>query len=77
MERTTTQNRLFSGYKNYRANNGTVGRKDGFRKSEDAMREQYDEEIKLLKKGYNYQHITQITSTNKNILTKLKKMFCD
>jgi DNA invertase Pin-like site-specific DNA recombinase len=77
MERRTTQNRLFSGYLNHRANHGSVGRKNGYRKSEDNMREQYDEEIKMLKKGYNYQHISQITKTNKNTLTKLKKMFVE
>jgi DNA invertase Pin-like site-specific DNA recombinase len=77
MERKTIENRLSSGYKNYRANNGTVGRKNGFRKSEDIMREQYAEEIKMLKKRYSYQHISQITSTNKNTLTKLKRIFVD
>ena len=72
MERKTIENRLQSGYHNFRASGGTVGRKTGFRKSEDVMKEQYSEEIKLLKKGYSYQHICQITETNKNTLTKLK-----
>jgi DNA invertase Pin-like site-specific DNA recombinase len=75
MERINIENRLSSGYKNFRAKNGKVGRRSGFRKSEETMREQYDEEIKMLKKGYNYQHIHQITNTNKNTLTKLKKIF--
>ena len=75
MERKTIENRLSSGYKNFRANNGIVGRKFGYRKGEDIMSEQYIEEIKMLKRGYNYQHISQITSTNKNTLTKLKKLF--
>jgi len=39
------------------------------------MREQYAEEIKLIQKGYSYQHIFRLTDTNKNTLTKLKKMF--
>jgi DNA invertase Pin-like site-specific DNA recombinase len=75
MERKTIENRLSSGYKNYRAKGGCVGRKNGFRKSEDVMCEQYAEEIKMLKRGYNYQHISQITNTNKNTLTKLKQLF--
>jgi DNA invertase Pin-like site-specific DNA recombinase len=74
MERNTTLNRLSSGYMNYRANNGIVGRKKGYRKSGEVMLDQYSEEIKMLKKGYSYQHIAQITRTNKNTLTKLKKM---
>jgi len=75
MERRNIQTRLESGYKNYRMKKGVVGRKNGFRKSEDLMREEYVEEIKMLKKGYNYQHISQITNTNKNTLTKLKRIF--
>lgn len=75
MERRTTQNRLNSGYQNFRTGGGVVGRKAGFRKSIDTMKEEYTEEIKLLKKGYSYQHIGKITSTNKNTLTKLKNLF--
>ena len=75
MERRTIQNRLHSGYQNYRANSGKVGRKQGYRKSADDMKMEYAEEIKMLKKGYSYNHINRITSTNKNTLTKLKKLF--
>ena len=75
LERRTIENRLSSGYKNYRMKGGIVGRKKGFRKSHDEMKEEYIEEIKMLKKGYSYQHIGQITKTNKNTLSKLKKLF--
>jgi DNA invertase Pin-like site-specific DNA recombinase len=75
MERNTTLNRLSSGYNNYRMKGGTVGRKSGFHKTERQMSEEYAEEIKMLKKGYCYQHISQITNTNKNTLTKLRRMF--
>jgi DNA invertase Pin-like site-specific DNA recombinase len=77
MERKTIENRLNSGYKNYRAKGGVVGRKNGFHKSEDVMCEQYMEEIKMLKKGYSYRHISQITNTNKNTLTKLRRLFIE
>jgi len=33
------------------------------------MKDQYQEEIKMLKKGYNFNHINQITQKNKNALT--------
>ena len=75
MERKTIENRLQSGYHNFRDKGGIVGRKSGFRKSDDDMKEQYREEIKMLVKDYSYQHITQITKTNKNTLTKLRKLF--
>jgi len=75
MERKTIENRLSSGYVNFRNNGGVVGRKAGYRKTDETMKEQYCEEIKMLKKGYSFQHISQITNTNKNTLTKLKKLF--
>ena len=75
MERKTIESRLSSGYQNFRNTGGIVGRKSGFRKSEDIMKDEYAEEIKMLKKGYSYQHIAQITKTNKNTLTKLRKLF--
>ena len=74
MERTNTYSRLKSGYQNFRANSGKVGRKEGYRKNEESLRIEYAEEIKMLKKGYSYQDIVKITSTNKNTLTKLKKL---
>jgi len=77
MERCTITNRLQSGYQNFRANNGIVGRKAGYRKTDEAMKDQYCEEIKMLKKGYSFTHISQISTTNKNTLTKLKKLFVD
>lgn len=77
MERKSIENRLSSGYHNYRSNGGVVGRKRGYRKNEEDMQMQYAEEIKMLKKGYNYQHISQITTTNKNTLTKLRRMFVE
>ena len=74
MERRTIQNRLASGYQNFLSNDGKVGRKPGYRKSGESLRTEYAEEIKMLKKGYSYQHISRITNTNKNTLTKLKKL---
>jgi DNA invertase Pin-like site-specific DNA recombinase len=77
MERKSIENRLQSGYKNFRAGGGVVGRKAGFRKSNEVMKEQYNEEIKMLRKGYSFTHINKISNTNKNTLTKLKKLFVD
>jgi len=77
MERKTIENRLSSGYQNFLNAGGVVGRKSGFRKSDEVMKGEYAEEIKMLKKGYSFTHINQITTTNKNTLTKLKKMFID
>lgn len=71
MERTTIKQRMESGYLNHRANGGRVGRKEGYRKSLDNMKEQYIEEIKLLRKGYSLRNVQKITSTSINTLRKL------
>jgi hypothetical protein len=63
-----------SGYSHYRASGGKVGRKNGYRKSDEAMKEQYKEETKLLRKGLSLQNIYLITGTSPNTLLKLKKI---
>lgn len=71
MERATIKQRMESGYLNHRANGGRVGRREGYRKSSDNMKEQYLEEIKLLRKGYSLRNVQKITSTSINTLRKL------
>ena len=70
MERKTIRERVESGYKNFRANGGKVGRKEGYRKSEADMREQYAEEIRLLRKGISLRNISKITGTSVNTIRK-------
>ena len=72
IERSTIRERVYSGYLNHRAKNGAVGRKVGYRKSEEQMREQYTKEIQLLRKGLSLRNIQAITSTSINTLRKLK-----
>ena len=74
MERKTIRERVESGYKNYRANGGKVGRKEGYKKSVEAMKEQYAEEIRLLKKGISLRNICKITGTAVNTIRKCKSL---
>ena len=74
MERKTIRERVASGYENYRNAGGVVGRKVGYIKSNDAMKEQYIEEMKLLKKGYSLRNIQKITGTSLNTLRKIKQL---
>ena len=74
MERKTIRERVESGYKNYRANGGKVGRKEGYRKSEADMREQYAEEIRLLRKGISLRNISRITGTSVNTIRKCQSL---
>lgn len=73
MERKTIRERVESGYNNFRANGGKVGRKEGYRKSEIEMREQYAEEIRLLKKGISLRNISKITRKSVNTIRKCKE----
>ena len=74
MERSLIRSRMESGYNNYRNNGGVVGRKTGYRKTSEQMKEEYAEEIRLLKKGYSLRNISKITHTSVNTLRKLSAL---
>jgi len=74
MERSLIRSRMESGYNNYRSSGGVVGRKTGYRKTNEQMKEEYAEEIRLLKKGYSLRNIAKITSTSVNTLRKLNTL---
>ena len=74
MERSLIRSRMESGYNHYRVNGGKVGRKEGYRKSDEQMKADYPKEIQLLKKGLSLRNIRAITSTSVNTLRKLKTM---
>lgn len=74
MERKTIRERIESGYNNYRAKGGRVGRKTGYKKAEEAMKTQYVEEIKLLRKGYSLRNISKLTGTSINTIRKCKSL---
>ena len=74
MERKQIRERVASGYDNFRASGGRVGRKVGYTKSNDEMKNQYIEEMKLLRKGYSLRNIYRITGTSLNTLQKVKKL---
>lgn len=76
MERKTIKERMDSGYQNFRANGGLVGRKQGYRKSDEAMKEEYAEEIRLIRKGYSLRNVSKLTHTSVNTLRKVSMKFC-
>ena len=71
MERKTIRERVASGYQNFRSNGGKVGRKVGYSKSNETMKEEYAEEIRLLKRGYSLRNTAKLTGTSVNTLRKL------
>lgn len=72
MERSLIRSRMESGYNHYRTQGGKVGRKEGYRKTDEQMLEQYKAEVKLLKKGLSLRNVSQITNTAVNTLRKVK-----
>ena len=74
MERGLIRSRMESGYNHYRANGGKVGRKKGYRKSNEQMKSEYAEELRLLRKGYSLANVSKLTGTAINTLRKVKRI---
>ncbi len=74
MERSLIRSRMESGYNHYRSIGGRVGRKAGYRKPEEQMKSQYQNEIRLLKKGLSLRNVNAITNTSINTLRKIKSL---
>ena len=71
MERRTIKERMASGYNNFRANGGKVGRKTGYRKSDEDFRTQYKDVFRLLGKGVSLRDISKATGVSVNRECKL------
>lgn len=69
MERKTIKERMDSGYKNYRQSNGKVGRKVGYRKTDEQFKLDYKDVIRLLKKGVSLRDISKATGNSINTIT--------
>ena len=76
LEKSLIRARMASGYEHHRALGGRVGRKEGYRKSEEDYRTHYDREITLLQKGNTLADVRAITGTSINTLRKLKDKYC-
>lgn len=71
LERGLIRSRMQSGYANYRANGGKVGRKNGYSKPSAVYKEEYSEELRLLKRGYSLRNISKITGTSVTTIRKV------
>lgn len=74
LERGLIRSRMESGYNHYRATGGKVGRKPGYRKTDQKMKEEYAEELRLLRKGYSLANVSKLTGTAINTLRKVKRI---
>lgn len=74
MERGLIRSRMESGYKHYRSCGGVVGRKKGYKKTDEQMKTQYAEELRLLRKGYSLANVRKLTGTAVNTLRKVSRI---
>ena len=75
IERSNIQYRLNSGRANYIANGGRLGRKKGSTKSEEKLRDEYEETIALLKKGYSIRNIARLQGIGISTIQRIKNQF--
>lgn len=75
IERSNIQYRLNSGRKQYVANGGKLGRKVGYRKTDDEMKEQYKNALSLLKKGYSVRAVSKLEGISHTTVQKLKNKY--
>lgn len=75
IERSNIQYRLNSGRSQYIANGGKLGRKEGYRKPDDELREQYKNAIALLRKGYSIRAVARLEGVSPTTIQKVKNKF--
>jgi DNA invertase Pin-like site-specific DNA recombinase len=74
MERTQIRQRVKSGYDNFRTNGGKVGRKEGFRKSEEKLLTEHKDVVKLLKQGLSVRKVMKLTDKSSGTIQKISRL---
>jgi len=77
MERENIKFRLNSGKEKYIAEGGKVGRKEGYRKSDKKLQQEYAGVIKQLRKGYPIRMIAKNEGVGISTVQRIKKRFVD
>ena len=74
MEKTTTRQRIKSGYDDFRKSGGKVGRKLGSIKSEESILNENKEVVKLLRQGYSVRKVMKLADKSSGLVQKVKKL---
>ena len=77
MERENIKFRLNSGKAQFIARGGKVGRKQGYKKPDEKLQEEYAGVIKLLRKGYPIRMIAKSEGVGISTVVRIKKKFID
>ena len=75
IERSNIQYRLNSGRAQYIANGGKLGRKVGYQKPVEDLKEEYKNAIALLRKGYSVRAVAKLEGVSPTTIQKVKKQF--
>lgn len=75
IERSNIQYRLNSGRAQDIANGGKLGRKVGYQKPVEELREEYKNAIALLRKGYSVRAVAKLEGFSPTTIQKVKKQF--
>ena len=76
LERENIAHRLNSGYNQYRANGGKVGRKKGSVKSVEQIKEEYRGVIRDLEARYSIRKTAKLNDVSVSTVQRIKKLFC-
>jgi DNA invertase Pin-like site-specific DNA recombinase len=74
MERTQIRQRVKSGYDNFRTNGGKVGRKEGYRKSENNLLIEHKDVVKLVKQGLSVRKVMKLTDKSSGTIQKISRL---
>jgi DNA invertase Pin-like site-specific DNA recombinase len=74
MERLQIRQRIKSGYDNYRKSGGTVGRKKGFKKSNDIILDEHRDIIKYIRQGQSVRNTMKLTGKSSGTIQKVKRL---
>lgn len=77
VEKSLIRSRMSSGYNHFRANGGKVGRKAGYRKPDEKLKEEYAGVIKQLRKGYPIRMVAKNEGVGVSTVQRVKKRFVD
>lgn len=77
MERENIKFRLNSGREKYIAEGGKLGRKEGYKKSDEKLREEYAGVIKQLRKGYPIRMVAKNEGVGVSTVQRIKRKFVD
>lgn len=77
MERENIKFRLNSGKEKYIAEGGKLGRKEGYKKSDEKLREEYAGVIKQLRKGYPIRMVAKNEGVGVSTVQRIKRKFVD